>query len=85
MSSDGGGYPLGMPSEDIPVLSKIMAIADIYDALTASDRPYKKALPVERALQILQFEVDDGHLDGELVRVFRDAEVYRTGDQPLAY
>jgi HD-GYP domain-containing protein (c-di-GMP phosphodiesterase class II) len=82
---DGGGYPLGMPSEDIPVLSKIMAIADIYDALTASDRPYKKALPVERALQILQFEVDDGHLDGELVRVFRDAEVYRTGDQPLAY
>ena len=51
-----------------------MTIADIYDALTARDRPYKKALPTERALDILGFEVKDGHLDAELVRIFREAE-----------
>jgi HD-GYP domain-containing protein (c-di-GMP phosphodiesterase class II) len=46
----------------------MMSVADIYDALTASDRPYKKAVPVERALDILDFSVKDGHLDAELVR-----------------
>jgi HD-GYP domain-containing protein (c-di-GMP phosphodiesterase class II) len=54
-----------------------MTVADIFDALTARDRPYKKALPVERALEILGFEVKDGNLDPELVRIFREAEVYR--------
>src|SRR5690606_11241823 len=47
---DGSGYPAGLSSAQIPVESKIMTIADIFDALTARDRPYKKAMPVSRAL-----------------------------------
>lgn len=82
---NGEGYPLGMPASAIPLQSKIMTIADIYDALTAADRPYKKALPQERALQILDFEVRDGHLDPELVRIFREAEVYKSSQQALPY
>ncbi len=56
--------------------SKMMSIADIYDALTASDRPYKKAVPVEKALDILDFGVKDQHIDAELVRIFREARVW---------
>jgi HD-GYP domain-containing protein (c-di-GMP phosphodiesterase class II) len=82
---NGTGYPLGMPAAAIPLQSKIMTVADIYDALTAADRPYKKALPHERALQILDFEVRDGHLDRELVRIFCEAEVYKSSVQVLAY
>jgi HD-GYP domain-containing protein (c-di-GMP phosphodiesterase class II) len=74
---DGSGYPLGFCAEEIPLPSKIMTIADIYDALTASDRPYKKALARDRALQILGYEVKDGHLDAELVQLFQDAEVFK--------
>ena len=54
-----------------------MSVADIFDALTASDRPYKKALPLDRALDILHHNVKDGHLDGELVRMFMQAQVYK--------
>ena len=54
----------------------MMTIADIYDALTASDRPYKKAVPVERALDILDFGVKDQHLDADLVRIFKEARVW---------
>ena len=53
-----------------------MSIADIFDALTASDRPYKKAIPVERALDILSYEVKDNHLDGDLVQIFTRARVW---------
>lgn len=74
---NGTGYPHGLEDEDIPLPAKIMAIADIFDALTASDRPYKKAVSLERALQILDFEVKDHHIDGDLVQLFKDAEVYR--------
>jgi len=51
-----------------------MSIADIFDALTASDRPYKRAVPTEKALDILGFEVKDGHLDAELVQLFVDSK-----------
>jgi HD-GYP domain-containing protein (c-di-GMP phosphodiesterase class II) len=67
---NGTGYPNRLHAEEIPLQSKMMSISDIFDALTASDRPYKKAVPVERALDILGYEVRDGHVDGELVRVF---------------
>jgi HD-GYP domain-containing protein (c-di-GMP phosphodiesterase class II) len=73
---DGKGYPNRLVSEEIPVQSKMMSIADIYDALTASDRPYKKAMPIERALQILELNVAEGHLDGDLVRMFTEARVW---------
>ena len=73
---DGSGYPDGLQEAEIPVQSKMMAVADIFDALTASDRPYKKAVPVDRALKILGFEVKDNHLDKDLVEMFAGAEVY---------
>lgn len=73
---DGSGYPKGKTSLEIPVQAKMMAIADIFDALTASDRPYKKAVPCDRALQILEFEMKDGKLDAELLRLFVEAKVY---------
>ena len=77
---NGTGYPLGVPDGEIPLPSKIMTIADIYDALTASDRPYKRALARDRALQILGFEVKDGNLDAELVRIFAEAEVHKLAE-----
>ncbi|MFI5308817.1 MAG: HD-GYP domain-containing protein, partial [Polyangiales bacterium] len=82
---NGGGYPQGIPGAAIPLQSKVMTVADIYDALTASDRPYKRALPVDRAMQILDLEVKDGNLDAELVRIFREAEVFKMSDQILPY
>jgi HD-GYP domain-containing protein (c-di-GMP phosphodiesterase class II) len=77
---DGTGYPRGLTAEEIPVQSRMMTIADIYDALTAADRPYKQAVPVERALTILQSEADAGKLDPDLLALFLDARVYAAAD-----
>jgi hypothetical protein len=60
---DGTGYPFSFRGDQIPVQSRMMAIADIYDALTATDRPYKKAIRVEEALDILREEKAAGALD----------------------
>ena len=73
---DGTGYPLGLKGSEIPIQSKMMSIADIYDALTASDRPYKRAVPLPRALDILQMEVTEKHLDAELFRIFHEAQIW---------
>lgn len=73
---DGSGYPLGLNNDSIPVQSKIMTIADIFDALTDKDRPYKKAVPLERALDILKMEANDFHIDIELLNLFIQARVY---------
>lgn len=73
---NGSGYPNGLRGEDIPFQAKLMTICDIYDALTASDRPYKRALPPGRALDILGLEVKDGNLDPELVRIFAEGQVW---------
>lgn len=72
----GKGYPLGVPAGELPVQTRIMTISDIYDALTAADRPYKKAMPAERALEILGAEVKAGALDAELYSIFVEAKVY---------
>jgi len=77
---NGKGYPDGRRAEEIPAASKIMSIADIYDALTARDRPYKKAMPIDRAISILGFEVKDGHVDGELLRIFIESECWKRVD-----
>lgn len=82
---DGTGYPHGKRAHEIPLQSKIMTIADIYDALTARDRPYKKAMPADRALGILDLEVKSGHVDDALVRIFREAEIYREVERNLEY
>jgi HD-GYP domain-containing protein (c-di-GMP phosphodiesterase class II) len=71
----GGGYPLGIDAHRIPVQTRVMTIADIYDALTASDRPYKKAVPYDKALDILHAEAKRGVIDAELLSVFIEAEV----------
>ena len=74
---DGSGYPRRLKDPAIPIQSKMMTVADIYDALTASDRPYKPAVAVERALDILKKEeAGRGKLDANLVDIFIEAKVY---------
>ena len=73
---NGLGYPRKLTAAEIPLQSRMMTISDIYDALTASDRPYKKAASTERALDILNMETNDGLLDRDLVAVFVEAKVY---------
>ena len=73
---DGSGYPRGLSKKEIPIQSKMMAISDMYDALTAWDRPYKKAVPEEKALNILQWEVDEGKVDGDLFKIFLEAKLF---------
>jgi len=67
---DGSGYPDGISGEDIGQASRLMAIADIFDALVAQDRPYKPALPHLKAFQILREEAAKGKLDSEIVELF---------------
>jgi HD-GYP domain-containing protein (c-di-GMP phosphodiesterase class II) len=74
---DGSGYPNRLKADEILIQSKMMTIADIYDALTALDRPYKKALPPERALNILLEEAKSGHIDPDLLDIFIKAELYK--------
>ena len=64
---NGMGYPKGLTSPQIPLQSRILAVADVFDALTASDRPYKPAMPNEKALSILRAGVKDGWWDGDMV------------------
>ncbi|HEU4732986.1 MAG TPA: HD domain-containing phosphohydrolase [Kofleriaceae bacterium] len=73
---DGTGYPNALRGPQIPLPARMMAISDIYDALTASDRPYKKAMPAQRALDILGDEVKGGKLDADLFEVFCGARVW---------
>jgi len=74
---NGGGYPDGVKADRLSLETRIMTVCDIFDALTASDRPYKKAMPVEKALQVLQWEARDGMLDADIVELFIRTEVYR--------
>ncbi|MHB8455051.1 MAG: HD domain-containing phosphohydrolase [Acidiferrobacterales bacterium] len=73
---DGTGYPRGLRQGEIPLPARMMTISDIYDALTAPDRPYKQAVSVERALDILSGEAQAGKIDGELLQVFINARCY---------
>ena len=75
---DGSGYPNAAQAQEIPVQSRMMTIADIFDALTASDRPYKKAVPTPKALEIIEVEVKSNRLDAELWRIFLESKVYES-------
>ena len=75
---DGTGYPRGLVTEHIPLQSKLMTIADIFDALTSMDRPYKPAVQPERAIEILYMEGRSGKLDLDLLKIFVEAEVWRS-------
>jgi HD-GYP domain-containing protein (c-di-GMP phosphodiesterase class II) len=79
---NGTGYPYKLKSDEIPVQAKIMTICDMFDALSASDRPYKKAVPAERALDILDMSVKRHELDPELYRLFLEAKVFNRSDKP---
>jgi len=74
---DGSGYPDGKAAAEIPFASKIMTICDIYDALTASDRPYKAAVSTEFALDILHQEAKVGAIDKGLIDVFVESSAYK--------
>lgn len=74
---DGTGYPTAAVASEIPTQSRIMAISDIFDALTASDRPYKKAVPVDKALDIIYMEVKAGKCDPDLFRLFVDSQSFK--------
>jgi len=74
---DGSGYPDGKRTSEIPIESQIMCIADIYDALIASDRPYKHRIPVEKALTILKYDALDGRLNKKIVDLFIKREIYK--------
>jgi HD-GYP domain-containing protein (c-di-GMP phosphodiesterase class II) len=74
---NGTGYPRGLRAPAIPIQAKMMTVADIFDALTAADRPYKAAVPLQRALEILGYEARDGTIDGDLLDIFLQREVYR--------
>ena len=64
------GYPRGLRADQLPLQARIMAVADIFEALTASDRPYRKPMPLSQALKIIGFMVKDGELDGRIVDLF---------------
>lgn len=73
---NGKGYPDGRTEEQLELRSRILAIADIFDALTAKDRPYKPAIPIDKSLQILQEEADNRGLDPALVEIFKTEKAY---------
>lgn len=73
---DGTGYPRQVPADTIPVQTRMMTISDIYDALTAADRPYKPAVPTPKALAILEDEVKHGKVDAQLLQIFIEGRVY---------
>ena len=78
---NGTGYPYQLKSDEIPVQAKIMTICDMFDALSASDRPYKNAVPSERALDMLDMSVKQNELDPELFQLFLDAKVFNRTDK----
>jgi HD-GYP domain-containing protein (c-di-GMP phosphodiesterase class II) len=73
---DGSGYPHGLKGDAICLESRILAVIDIYEALVAQDRPYKPRMHPEKAMAILEKEVEAGHLDAEIVRFFKQKGIY---------
>ena len=82
---NGNGYPRGLKGESLSIPARIMAIADIFEALTAADRPYKKAKTLSQSLNILKFMAKEGHIDKNLYQLFIQSEAYMTyAEQHLA-
>lgn len=79
---DGSGYPLGLKAHEISPQTRMMTIADIFDALTAPDRPYKKSLSLDKALDILKLEVKDNHVDPDLLDIFIESGVFNQQFKP---
>jgi HD-GYP domain-containing protein (c-di-GMP phosphodiesterase class II) len=73
---NGSGYPRGLKADDLPPPARMMTICDMYDALSAADRPYKRAVAPDGALDILRAEAARGALDFELLSIFIDTKTY---------
>ncbi|MCX5804755.1 MAG: GAF domain-containing protein [Proteobacteria bacterium] len=73
---DGSGYPLGLKGDQLPLQSRILALADVFEALTAKDRPYKKGKTLSEAINIMKFMVKDNHLDPDLLNLFVKEQIY---------
>jgi len=83
---NGTGYPRRLTAPDILVQTRMMTISDIFDALGAADRPYKRSVALDRSLDILTGFVEHGELDADLFRIFLDSKVYeRWKVEPVAY
>ena len=74
---DGTGYPRKLNRDDMSVPARIMAIADIFEALTAADRPYKAAKTLSESVKIMSFMKKDSHIDGDLFEIFLTSGVYK--------
>jgi len=74
---DGKGYPRGLTREQMSVQARIMGIADIFEALTARDRPYKEGMKLSMALKIMEKFRDNGHIDPDLFQIFMERRVYQ--------
>ncbi|MBP9036773.1 MAG: HD domain-containing protein [Candidatus Cloacimonas sp.] len=74
---NGKGYPKGYSADNLPLQSRILAVADVFEALTSADRPYKKAKTLTESLTIMGFMVKDGQLDKDLVSFFLDSGLYK--------
>ena len=74
---DGTGYPRQLRREEMSLPARMMAIADIFEALTAADRPYKKAKTLSEALGIMAFMCRDAHIDPELFALFINEKIYQ--------
>ena len=81
---DGTGYPDGLRGDDIPLLARVLQMADIYDALTTS-RPYKKAFTHEAAIEVMREEAQSGWRDKELVYLFSRVSESWSGQDPTAW
>ena len=74
---DGTGYPKGLKANEMSTQAKIMAIADIYEALTAADRPYKEGKKLSEAMRIMGFMKNDYHIDEDLFEIFVSSGTYK--------
>jgi HD-GYP domain-containing protein (c-di-GMP phosphodiesterase class II) len=78
---DGTGYPWGLKGDEIPIQSRILSVVDVFDALTAADRPYRCAISSHKGAKILKAEAKAGRLDEDIVNLFLDKELYKTRNQ----
>lgn len=72
---NGEGYPRGLNAEQLVLEDRIMILADIFEALTSSDRPYKKTKKLSEVFRILNFMAKDGEIDGDLLDFFRNSDI----------
>ena len=73
----GTGYPRELTIDDMPIASRIIAIADVFEALTANDRPYKEPKTLSASIKILSFMVKDQHLDADIFKLFLSSGIYK--------